>query len=287
MTKDAVKFGTTGDIGSANIMCRCAALPAGQHPPGSTRLRMGTAPCWQGAAGACLGVRCSTPLHSLARHASRACLMPGAPCALPFPPSRQNKSVDKPEDVTEIDINEPVALTFALRYLNSFAKVWGAAGACRKGSAAGLGGSCCHWPLAWACLQASERRGPRRCRGAGAAAGVAAEACDVQPTARPARPAMSPARAQATPLSTHVVLKLSKDLPVVVEYHVSAGSGLGGKQWLGRPQGWLCAPVGECCALCRCADPPRRRRRTAQIPDVGRLGFYLAPKVEEEENMEA
>ena len=38
-------------------------------------------------------------------------------------PCRQNKSVDKPEESTEIDINEPVALTFALRYLNSFAKV--------------------------------------------------------------------------------------------------------------------------------------------------------------------
>lgn len=57
VTKDAVKFATSGDIGSANIMCR------------------------------------------------------------------QNKSVDKPEEATEIDINEPVALTFALRYLNSFAKV--------------------------------------------------------------------------------------------------------------------------------------------------------------------
>ena len=45
VTKDAVKFGTSGDIGSANIMCR------------------------------------------------------------------QNKSVDKPEESTEIDINEPVALT--------------------------------------------------------------------------------------------------------------------------------------------------------------------------------
>ncbi len=31
--------------------------------------------------------------------------------------------MDKPEESTEIDINEPVALTFALRYLNSFAKV--------------------------------------------------------------------------------------------------------------------------------------------------------------------
>ncbi|KAL4437211.1 hypothetical protein ABPG75_004350 [Micractinium tetrahymenae] len=98
VTKDAVKFGTTGDIGSAQIMCR------------------------------------------------------------------QNKSVDKPEESTEIDINEPVALTFALRYLNSFAK--------------------------------------------------------------------------ATPLSSHVMLKLSKELPIVVEYY---------------------------------------------IENTGRLGFYLAPKVEEEE----
>lgn len=35
--------------------------------------------------------------------------------------------MDKPEESTEIDINEPVALTFALRYLNSFAKVRGGA----------------------------------------------------------------------------------------------------------------------------------------------------------------
>lgn len=43
--------------------------------------------------------------------------------SLMLPSRRQNKSVDKPEESTEIDINEPVALTFALRYLNSFAKV--------------------------------------------------------------------------------------------------------------------------------------------------------------------
>jgi proliferating cell nuclear antigen len=94
VTKDAVKFGTSGDIGSANIMCR------------------------------------------------------------------QNKSVDKPEESTEIDINEPVALTFALRYLNSFAK--------------------------------------------------------------------------ATPLSSHVVLKLSKDLPVVVEYHIPGELRI---NWVGWPVG--------------------------------------------------
>lgn len=98
VTKDAVKFSTAGDIGSANIMCR------------------------------------------------------------------QNKTADKPEESTEIDINEPVALTFALRYLNSFAK--------------------------------------------------------------------------ATPLASQTVLKLSKELPLLVEYH---------------------------------------------IPDMGRLAFYLAPKIEDEE----
>lgn len=35
---------------------------------------------------------------------------------------RSNTSVDKPEDQTVIDLQEPVTLTFALRYLNSFAK---------------------------------------------------------------------------------------------------------------------------------------------------------------------
>ena len=35
---------------------------------------------------------------------------------------RQNTNVDKPEDATVIDLQEPVSLSFALRYLNSFAK---------------------------------------------------------------------------------------------------------------------------------------------------------------------
>ncbi|KAK9845702.1 hypothetical protein WJX81_000064 [Elliptochloris bilobata] len=56
VTKDGVKFSTSGDIGSANITIR------------------------------------------------------------------QSTSADKPEDNTLIDMQEPVALTFALRYLNSFAK---------------------------------------------------------------------------------------------------------------------------------------------------------------------
>lgn len=53
--------------------------------------------------------------------------------------------MDKPEESTEIDINEPVALTFALRYLNSFAKV----GAGRAGT-----------PTVPACQRQQER--PRR-----------------------------------------------------------------------------------------------------------------------------
>lgn len=35
---------------------------------------------------------------------------------------RHNPSADRKDDQTIIDISEPVALTFALRYLNSFAK---------------------------------------------------------------------------------------------------------------------------------------------------------------------
>eukprot|EP00270_Netrium_digitus_P013454 TRINITY_DN4476_c0_g1_i1.p1 TRINITY_DN4476_c0_g1~~TRINITY_DN4476_c0_g1_i1.p1 ORF type:complete len:263 (+),score=44.80 TRINITY_DN4476_c0_g1_i1:438-1226(+) len=35
---------------------------------------------------------------------------------------RQNTSVDKPEEQTVVEMQQPVSLTFALRYLNSFAK---------------------------------------------------------------------------------------------------------------------------------------------------------------------
>ncbi|XP_020243736.1 proliferating cell nuclear antigen-like [Asparagus officinalis] len=35
---------------------------------------------------------------------------------------RQNASVDKPEEATVIEMNDPVSLTFALRYMNSFTK---------------------------------------------------------------------------------------------------------------------------------------------------------------------
>jgi len=35
---------------------------------------------------------------------------------------RQNTSVDKPEEATLIEMQEPVSLTFALRYMNSFTK---------------------------------------------------------------------------------------------------------------------------------------------------------------------
>ncbi|XLR38504.1 hypothetical protein HN51_025657 [Arachis hypogaea] len=35
---------------------------------------------------------------------------------------RHNSSVDKPEEATTVEMNEPVSLTFALRYMNSFTK---------------------------------------------------------------------------------------------------------------------------------------------------------------------
>ena len=35
---------------------------------------------------------------------------------------RQNSSADNPDQNTSIELNEPVMLTFALRYLNSFTK---------------------------------------------------------------------------------------------------------------------------------------------------------------------
>lgn len=63
VTKDGVKFATSGDIGAANVICR------------------------------------------------------------------QNTSVDKPDEQTAIDMQEPVALTFALRYLNSFTKATSLSGA--------------------------------------------------------------------------------------------------------------------------------------------------------------
>ncbi|KAK9914803.1 hypothetical protein WJX75_000765 [Coccomyxa subellipsoidea] len=79
---------------------------------------------------------------------------------------RQNTNVKDQEDATVIDLQEPVSLSFALKYINSFAK--------------------------------------------------------------------------ATPLSPQVILRLSKDLPLVVEY---------------------------------------------RIQDMGHLSFYLAPKVDDEDEM--
>ncbi|CAK0785120.1 hypothetical protein CVIRNUC_008326 [Coccomyxa viridis] len=80
---------------------------------------------------------------------------------------RQHTNADRPEDNVVIDMQEPVALTFALRYLNSFAK--------------------------------------------------------------------------ATPLASQVLVSMSKELPVVVKY---------------------------------------------QMGDIGHISYYLAPKIEDDEEME-
>lgn len=96
---------------------------------------------------------------------SHICTPPCCPLAARSP-DRHNTTPEKVEEQTHIDLKEPVALTFALRYLNNFAK--------------------------------------------------------------------------ATPLTSQVKLGLTKDLPVVVEY---------------------------------------------QFNDIGNVRFYLAPKIEDEDNM--
>ena len=115
---------------------RC--LPALIHEvgawPAHVLLHHMEAVCWQHASAACV-------LPQLLSPAGQQGLRLGAGLR------RQNTAVDKAEEQTVIDLNEPVMLTFALRYLNSFTK--------------------------------------------------------------------------ATPLSTSVVISLSKELPVVVEYRIA------------------------------------------------------------------
>ena len=95
VTKDGIKFSTSGDIGSANINVRLAAQQLS------------------------LGLR-SRLMHSQSRllleNVTSFC---DSDWLLPC---RQNTNADKPEETTVIDLQEPVSLSFALRYLNSFAK---------------------------------------------------------------------------------------------------------------------------------------------------------------------
>lgn len=48
-------------------------------------------------------------------------MSPGLMCRQ-CPVCSSHNNVDRPEEDVSIDMSEPVALTFALRYLNSFAK---------------------------------------------------------------------------------------------------------------------------------------------------------------------
>ena len=84
VTKDGVKFSTTGDIGSANITCR----------------------------------------QNMSMDKARTRRQPRALRRAALTRSR----VPQAEEQTVIDLNEPVTLTFALRYLNSFTKARGRAG---------------------------------------------------------------------------------------------------------------------------------------------------------------
>ena len=94
-TKEGIKFSTAGDIGTANITLR-----------------------WDHAGGISKGRRMYGYLSYLPG--------PHTPLPerllLPVDSHRQTSSADKEEDNVTIDLKEPVMLTFALRYLNNFAK---------------------------------------------------------------------------------------------------------------------------------------------------------------------
>ena len=93
---------------------------------------------------------------------------------------RQNSSVDtKEEEQVTIQMEEPVTLNFALRYLNFFTKV-------RPRTAPARTAPAPHGTLRHSCVY---RRSPL-------------------------------ASTQATPLSSTVILNLSKDVPLVVEYRI-------------------------------------------------------------------
>ncbi len=98
VTKDGVKFSTNGDIGSANITCRQNTAVDKARPPRprvvSARSRS-RAPATYRA-----------PSLTACPPAPPPCLTPGA----------------QVEEQTVIDLHEPVTLSFALRYLNSFTK---------------------------------------------------------------------------------------------------------------------------------------------------------------------
>ena len=102
VTKDGIKFSTSGDIGSANINVRFVSSRLG-----STNAIITT----------CV---IQSAMRQVSYEAGRCFLRPVDPKYLLL--CRQNTQVDKPEEATVVDLQEPVSLSFALRYLNSFAK---------------------------------------------------------------------------------------------------------------------------------------------------------------------
>lgn len=105
-TKDGVKFTTSGDVGTANVTVRQNASADKVGQEGSV--------CVCVYVWACSGSR--GRLERLDLDPPPPFTRPTPCCASLPPPASQ------PEDQTRIDLKQPVALTFALRYLNSFAK---------------------------------------------------------------------------------------------------------------------------------------------------------------------
>jgi hypothetical protein len=113
VTKDGIKFSTTGDIGSANITCRQATSvdkQAYSHLYASFQPSIVSDSCADihtCIAQCCCAFACWPVMAPLAWFAGAGI---DVLCTL------------VQEDAIVIDLNEPVKMNFALRYLNSFAK---------------------------------------------------------------------------------------------------------------------------------------------------------------------
>jgi hypothetical protein len=117
-TKDGVKFSTSGDVGTANITVRQnnTADKVRKHKF-SGRL---VAHTYKGALAS--GAPCVRVLHARPHLQMWCFLHRSAPVSETVLRCSLLCSALQKEDQVAIELNEPVSLTFALRYLNSFAK---------------------------------------------------------------------------------------------------------------------------------------------------------------------
>lgn len=119
-TKEGVKFSTTGDVGTANVTLRCGIMRAKAvcSPPNALRRPLSCAQLLE-----CLTLQ--APKFPTVACCGREACCTQFDCYSST--RRHTQTAEKPEEQTIIELHDPVALTFALRYLNNFAKVSSAA----------------------------------------------------------------------------------------------------------------------------------------------------------------